>query len=225
MSKPDEVLKEILSRGGRSQKQGHLREIHDLCRKLNAQGHTDFSLKTIGANCEHAGIFKGKILYNKPSEDYRKLIRAWGEVSEALVEVPDPEPPPNQIAWLEKIPDRAIRALVQKLISDARRYKIENDFLRSKTSVLIDRRPRGSDPRWVETPVLDLTDSEQAAIENVISPDFLPHLGWEEGSHGEIIAESGRLLFDTGFLWALRKVIDYRKEWAKNFERPSSNAT
>jgi len=52
-----------------------------------------------------------------------------------------------------------------------------------------------------------MTDSERKALRKAVSSDFLDEQGLREGSHGEILTECGRPLFDVGFARAIRTVL------------------
>lgn len=52
-----------------------------------------------------------------------------------------------------------------------------------------------------------LTPSEREALEKAVSPDYLEDRGLKEGSHGEIVNERGRTIFEVGFAWAIRRVL------------------
>ncbi|MFM5793135.1 gamma-mobile-trio protein GmtX [Aeromonas caviae] len=44
-------------------------------------------------------------------------------------------------------------------------------------------------------------------LEKAVSPDYLEDRGLKEGSHGEIVNERGRTIFEVGFAWAIRRVL------------------
>jgi len=81
--------------------------------------------------------------------------------------------------------------------------------------VTVDRRPLGATvvshpsaaPMAVLTITSQLTPSEREALQKAISPQFLEDQGWREGSHGEILNDKGRPLFEVGYTRAIRKVL------------------
>jgi hypothetical protein len=52
-----------------------------------------------------------------------------------------------------------------------------------------------------------LTPSEREALQKAVSASYLEERGLKEGSHGEIVNERGRTVFEVGFARALRKVL------------------
>jgi hypothetical protein len=52
-----------------------------------------------------------------------------------------------------------------------------------------------------------LTPSSREAFQKAISPDDLEGRGLREGSHGEILNERSRVIFDVGFCTGIRKVL------------------
>ena len=77
---PDEVLKAILDKGNRRDKEEKLRKIHELCSleySRHSQGARDLSIANMARVAESHGLFKARTIYNKQSEDYAALIKAW----------------------------------------------------------------------------------------------------------------------------------------------------
>jgi hypothetical protein len=62
-------------------------------------------------------------------------------------------------------------------------------------------------PTFVLAKDAQLTRSERDALRKAISPKSLNDEGWREGSHGEILNDTDRTLFDVGFASAIRKVL------------------
>lgn len=210
---PDAVLESLLAKGGRSQRLGNLRKMHDLCRKQHEQGSRDFSLPTIGRLAEAEGIMKGRALYNTQSTDYRALLGAWA----AYAGPPAPKSPkvPASHAYLMRIEDPAIRAIMQATIAERDKLKAQLNMLKSHTQLTIDRRPVGevaSPSAGAQTVIMasaavQLTPTEREALESAISVGYLAERGLREGTHGEIVNERGRTIFDVGFARAIRKVL------------------
>ncbi|KVE76383.1 gamma-mobile-trio protein GmtX [Burkholderia vietnamiensis] len=210
---PDVVLGTLLAKGSRSQRRAKLTAMHDICRKHHDSGFRDFSLPTIGRLAETQGILKGRVLYNAQSADYRVLIGAWA----ALVGE-SPEPPSKPLAsheYLMRINDPAIRSIMQAAIAERDKLKAEINLLKANTQVIVDRRPVGVRVAGAPTspPVMlfgnteQLTPSEREALRKAISAKHLEEQGWREGTHGEIVNERGRTVFDIGFTRAIRKIL------------------
>ncbi len=211
---PDALLASLLAKGARSQRQGNLAKLHEICRLQHENGSRVFSIPSIGRLCEAQGILKGRALYNAASADYRILIEAW-----AAYVGPSVPPPRKTLAsheYLMRIDDPAIRSIMQSVIAERDRLKAQLNVLKAHTQVTIDRRPRGASV--VSYPSAEqiarvsmtaqLTPSERDSLRKAASPQFLEEQGWREGSHGEILNDRGRTLFEVGFTRAIRKVLD-----------------
>lgn len=146
---PDEVLKAILDKGNRRDKEEKLRKIHELCSleySRHSQGARDLSIANMARVAESHGLFKARTIYNKQSEDYAALIKAWEAYN-------GPKPskavkaqlaPADKHAFLKKIEDPAVRSLCQMAIIERDKIRAELNMLKSVTVVPIDMRPLGS---------------------------------------------------------------------------------
>ena len=210
---PDEVLASLLDKGGRSNRRANLAKMHELCRKQHAAGSRDFSLPSIGRLAEAEGIMKGRALYNAPSADYRALIEAW-----AAYAGPATPKPPKTLAshdYLMRIEDPAIRSIMQAIITERDKLKAQLNVLKAHTQVTVDRRPLGAtvsaapgvQPVAVLAMSAQLTSSEREALQKAVSASYLEERGLKEGTHGEIVNERGRTMFEVGFARALRKML------------------
>jgi hypothetical protein len=74
---PEVVLRKILAKGGRSDKQKNLRALHSICKKRHALGTLDFKFSTIGEICEQEGLLNRNSLKHPEYIDHRNLILAW----------------------------------------------------------------------------------------------------------------------------------------------------
>lgn len=210
---PDVVLASLLDKGGRSNRRANLAKMHELCRLQHAAGSRDFSLPAIGRLAEAEGIMKGRALYNAQSADYKALIEAW-----AAYAGPAAPKPPKTLAshdYLMRIEDPAIRSIMQAIIAERDKLKAQLNVLKANTQVTVDRRPMGatiSAAPGAQTVAVyalsaQLTPSEREALQKAVSADYLEERGLQEGSHGEIVNERGRTVFEVGFARAIRKVL------------------
>ncbi len=210
---PDGVLVSLLDKGGRSNRRANLAKMHELCRQQHAAGSRDFSLPSIGRLAEAEGILKGRALYNAPSADYRTLIEAWA----AYAGPAEPKPPKTLAShdYLMRIEDPAIRSIMQAIIAERDKLKAQLNVLKAHTQVTVDRRPLGTAisavPGTPSVAVLamsaQLTPSEREALQKAVLASYLEERGLKEGSHGEIINERGRTVFEVGFARAVRKIL------------------
>ena len=209
---PDAVLESLLAKAERSNRRNNLTKMHELCRKQHEAGSRDFSVSTIGRLAEADGIMKGRALYNAQSADYKALIEAWA----AYAGPPAPKPTKRLAShdYLMRIEDPAIRSIMQAIIAERDKLKAQLHTLKAHTQVNVDRRPLGATvtsatgaPVAVVELSAQLTPSEREALEKAVSPDYLEDRGLKEGSHGEIVNERGRTIFEVGFAWAIRRVL------------------
>lgn len=211
---PDTVLESLLAKGGRAHRRTNLAKIHDICRKLHATGSRNFTLSTIGRLVEAEGIIKGRTLYNFQSGDYRLLIEAWSTYAGPLEPVPAKTLASNE--YLLRISDPAIRSIMQAIITERDKLKAQINIVKANARIIIDRRPLSTtiSPYQEEKPVsvsalsVQLTPSEREALQKAVSAAYLEERGLREGSHGEIVNEYGRTIFEVGFARAIRKILE-----------------
>lgn len=209
---PDAVLESLLAKAERSNRRSNLTRMHELCRKQHAAGARDFSVSAIGRLAETEGIMKGRALYNAQSADYKALIEAWA----AYAGPPIPKSTKMLAShdYLTRIENPAIRSIMQAIVAERDKLKSQLNTLKAHTQVTVDRRPLGatvSSAHGVSVAVVEqsarLTPSEREALQKAVDPAYLEERGLKEGSHGEILTEKGRTMFDVGFARAIRKVL------------------
>lgn len=211
---PSAVLSSLQAKGGRSQKQRNLSSIHEVCRKYHEEGGRDFSVSMIGKLCESAGVIKGRALYNAPSADYRALIEAWAAYSGGSIMRPIEALASHE--YLLRIEDPAIRSIMQSTIMERDKLKAQLNVLKAHTQITVDRRPfnsnRERDQGDLQVTSLSrpsfLTESERDALKKAICKRYLEEQGWVEGSHGEVVNDRGRTIFEIGFTHAIRKMLE-----------------
>lgn len=210
---PNATLEALLAKGGRSNRRANLTKMHELCRKQHETGLREFSLPSIGRLAEAEGIMKGRVLYNAQSADYRMLIESWAVYSGP----PTPKPQKTLAShqYLMRIDDPAIRSIMQTIIAERDRLRAQLNVLKANAQVTVDRRPlgpkvafgSGSQSVTVLALSAQLTPSEREALKKAVSAEYLEERGLREGSHGEIVNERGRPIFEVGFARAIRKVL------------------
>ena len=210
---PEAILEVLLAKGKRSNRQANLKKMNALCQRQYEAGSRDFSLSTIGRLVESEGIMKGRTLYNVQSSDYKYLIEAWASYAGP----PMPKPPKVLASheYLLRIEDPAIRSIMQAIIAERDKLKAQVNTLKAHTQLTIDRRPQvnpvssssSTQPLTILAMVEQLTPSEREALHKAVSQDYLGERGLTEGSHGEILNERGRTIFEVGFTRAIRKVL------------------
>lgn len=212
---PDAVFQTLLDAGGHTTKLKNLRLVHEGCRRQHERNSRDFSLRTIGKYTEEHGGLSWRSIYNTAA--YVKLIEAW----EGYAGPSDPTPrihkkPPVAEAFLARIEDPAIRSIMEGVIIERNKLRGENNLLRTLPRGVIDKRPLGATIAYTEESKsvavvhvgATLTASERNALTKSIDKEFLTDNGWVEGSHGEILNDRGRTIFEVGYTSAIRKVLD-----------------
>ena len=209
---PDAVLESLLAKAERSNRRNNLTKMHELCRKQHEAGSRDYSVPAIGRLAEAEGIMKGRALYNAQSADYKALIEAWA----AYAGPPAPKPTKTLAShdYLMRIEDPAIRSIMQAIVAERDKLKAQLNTLKTHIHVTVDRRPLGatiSSAAGVPVAVVELaaqlTPTEREALQKAVSAGYLDERGLKEGSHGEIVNERGRTMFEVGFARAIRKVL------------------
>ncbi|MCE0980805.1 alpha/beta hydrolase [Pseudomonas monteilii] len=210
---PDAVLEALLAKGGRSNRRANLAKMQELCRRQYESSSRDFSIPAIGRLAEADNIIKGRALYNAQSADYRSLIEAWAAY--AGPPIPKPSKTLASHEYLMRIEDPAIRSVMQTIIAERDKLKAQLNVLKATSQVTVDRRPLGAalvtapgtKPIAVLSLSAQLTESELESLRKAISSEYLEERGLLEGSHGEIVNERGRVIFEVGFARAIRKVL------------------
>lgn len=215
---PDEVLSSLLAKGCRRDKVDKLRKLHELCSlesSRNSRESRDLSLSSMARMAEEKGLFKARTIYNKQSEDYQTLIKAWETFDgpKNATTSRKPAEPSDKYAFLKKIDDPAIRSLCHMAIIERDKLRAEINLLKSKTEVIIDMRPLGADVAKGATNVAiidvpaQLTDSERNALTAAIDSETLARRKWRLGETGEILDELDRFIFLPGFATAIAKFL------------------
>lgn len=215
---PDEVLMAILAKGNRRDKEEKLRKLHQLCSdeySRHSQEARDLSIANMARAAESHGLFKSRTIYNKQSEDYVALIRAWEAYNgpKASKVIKKQLLPVEKYAFLKKIDDPAIRSLCHMALIERDKIRVELNMLKSITVVPIDMRPLGADIAKgsinvaIIEPAAQLTDSERKALIAAIDPKNLARRKWRLGDTGEVLDERGRFIFNPGFATAIMKIL------------------
>ena len=111
--------------------------------------------------------------------------------------------------FLSKIEDPAIRCVVESIIAERNDLKSENNILKSRTRIYIDRRPSSS--HQAGQSVLEIlpafTPSEKDALLDAINPTTLKRKGLKIGPRGEILDQKGKQIHLVSFEGAIKKAL------------------
>lgn len=206
---PNEVHDALAAKGGRNKRIQNLSRIHETCHRHFKNGNKNFSVSVVGKLLEAEGIIKSRALYNAASADYKILLNAWQEYAGShILESSTPN-----LSFIKRIEDPAIRQIIQSIISERDQLKSQLNTLKNNSSISIDYRPQKTEninsPNVVTvfSPLEQLTDIEIESLKKSICKDYLAYHGMIEGTHGEILNNKGRIVFDVGFARAIRKLI------------------
>lgn len=212
---PDEVLKALLEKGHRSDKESKLCKLHELClaeyNRYN-QGSRDLSIANMARIAESHKLFKQKTIWNAQSADYVTLIKAWDAYN---------GPKPSQVvkrqnkhsdkyAFLESIQDPAVRSICQIALGERDKLRAELNMLKAATVWPIDMRPREKGTANCSVNEAEkLTDSERNALTHAIDARTLGGRNWHATDTGAVIDERGRPVYDPGYITGISKVLGF----------------
>lgn len=215
---PDLVLQSLLDKGIRRDKEEKLRRLHELCSLEYARhspGARNLSLANMSRIAESLGLFKARTIYNKQSEDYATLIKAWETYNGPPVAKPakNAKEKTEKYDFLSKIDDLAVRNLCLLGLIQRDKLKVELDLVKSATQITVDMRPLGAEiakgtknVAVIET-AAQITDSERTALLAALDSHALAQRKWTIGDTGEVADERGRFIFQPGFATAIQKVL------------------
>lgn len=215
---PDEVLEALLAKGCRRDKEEKLRKLHELCAvefQRHSQGARDLSLANMSRIAECHGLFKARTIYNRQSEDYAYLIKAWEMHNgpKKAKQLKEETVASEKYAFLKKIEDPAIRGMCHMAIIERDKLRAELNLVKSQTGIVVDMRPLGAEISKGTTnvaviePAAQLTDSERNALNLSIDQIVLAQRKWRLGETGEILDERDRFVFHPGFATGIAKIL------------------
>ncbi|MFO1397878.1 MAG: gamma-mobile-trio protein GmtX [Burkholderiales bacterium] len=215
---PDVVLQELLKRGNRSDKEAKLRKLNELCSteyNRHNKGARDLSVANISRVAESHGLFKARTIYNKQSQDYAALIKAWEAYNgpKDSKRAKDRAASSDKLSFLLTIEDAAVRSLCQIAFSERDKLRAELNMLKSRTEVVVDMRPLGAGVAEGKSSVAvvelaaRLTDSERKSLVAAIDVNTLAKRKWRLGKSGEVLDERDRFIFNPGFATGISKIL------------------
>jgi hypothetical protein len=219
---PDDFLNAILAKGLRRDKEEKLRKLHDICQTeySRKEGMRDLSIANMARIAETHGLFLWRTIYNKASEDYASLIKAWDEYNgpKTKPSAKDDRKQRNKYDWLDAITNDVARNLAQAALVERDKLRVELNLLKSQTVLTIDMRPLGAQiPRGTTNVAVieasaQLTDSEQKALRAAIDPKMLAQRKWRIGETGEVLDERDRFVFNPGFATGIQKTLGVNRD-------------
>lgn len=194
-------------------KEKTLRLIYQICEEQNERGSRDFSVTTIGHLSAERNGPSAAAIRNKTGEDYRALMKAFAE-SVGGKSRKGGEPRPDKTdEILEGIVDPVLRTRIGLMLAEIeslRAQLLATRHLANTTSTIrlesISAPPATAKESSTSQPD-DLSAMELRALQSAISDRTLTHWGWSADAEGRVLNDTGQVVFQAGFLAAIRKVI------------------
>lgn len=212
---PDEMLRSLIAKGYRSDKQKRLEKLHELCRAEyngHSQGARDLSVANIARIAQSHKLLNRKSLYNAQSKDYVALINAWATYNgpkQALVSK-RAKPPEEKYSILDQIMDPAVRSYCLIALAERDNLRNELNMLKATTVWTVDIRTK--DKRSLLSPdlapELALTETEERALKLALDAKKLAARNWRETAGGGIVDERGKPIFEPGFTFGIRRILE-----------------
>ena len=221
MSVDINLILENLKFGKSQRTQDSLKKLNTLLEtRFNAK-EKDYSIATIGRVSRAEGGIGEVSIRNKTGEHFRLLIDAWATKANTNMKKP-PVPHsrkneiPTDMELLIRLNDPVMRAVVGQIIAERKKLKAENRVLKQNTEVIVDMRPNqniGAEQAHQGIQVLSILDnlllpSDIEALKDAIDENKMAQLGWTVSKYGAVKDEYERPLFKTGFVLAIKKILD-----------------
>ncbi|OTG96010.1 hypothetical protein B9T24_09680 [Acinetobacter sp. ANC 4654] len=197
--------------------QRSLDKLNALLEKRFNAGEKDYSIATIGRISQADGGVGDVSIRNRTGQHFKELINAWASKAKTTMKKP-PVPhsrkhdTPSDMDLLKRLDDPAMRAVFGQIITEKNKLKVENRILKQNVEVIVDMRPnyvKGIEQAVEVVPALRgiLLNSEIEALENAINEGNMANRGWLVTRLGAVKDENGHLLFKTGFVSAIQKIL------------------
>lgn len=221
MSVDINLILENLKFGKSQRTQDSLDKLHTLLEaRFNAK-EKDYSIATIGRLSKADGGIGEVSIRNKTGEHFRLLIEAWAtKANTGMKKPPVPHCRKNEIPTdtelLLRLKDPVMRVVFGQIIAEKKKLKAENRILKQNTEVIVDMRPNqtvGAEQAHQGVQVLStlnslLLPSDIEALKDAIDENKMAQLGWTVSKYGAVKDEYERPLFKTGFVLAIKKILD-----------------
>lgn len=212
---PDSLFESLSSKLG-TRKQRSLQLIHQIYAEQQERNSHDFSIATIGKLSKARGGPSEQAIRNKNGDEYRQLIASWQCANNHKKLGRTPVEQPQDV--LKLINEPSVRAEVGLMLAELKQLRGEVRLLKSlhKDTIIIDKsiHLRGNSNSKVELlPAIPLSSAELHALESVISLATFENNGWREDPKDYSVRnQHGRKIFETGFVSAIKTVLDHTKK-------------
>lgn len=175
-----------------------LQVIYEVCSEQKKRGLSDFSFSTIARLGQGRGVPKAQSIRNKTGEPYRALIKCFEDNL-------DKKNPKNQIYkgkldWIEEIKDVRLKVLAGHQAAQlAQANRTIKEFTPPEMVINI------NGGLAIQTESFD--SLERAALEYLMTDDFIEKWQFKKGIHGDILNEQGERVFKIATLDAIEKAL------------------
>lgn len=213
MTKAVQELLEDMCRVASPRKEKTLRLIYQICEEQDQRGSRDFSVTTVGrVSAERGGPSAGAIR-NKTGEEYRALMKAFADSVGGKSRKGGERRPDKADEILEGIVDPVLRTRIGLMLAEIeslRAQLLATRHLANTTSTIrlesVSPAPVAANEGGVAQ-ADDLSAMELRALKSAISDRTISHWGWSTDDEGRVLSDTGQVVFQAGFLAAIRKVI------------------
>lgn len=207
---PNQLFESLLAAASHPVKKRNLSAVQSICERQHKTGSGVFTVAEIGRLLSAEGVMGAKSLLNPTSQDYRTLIEAWASFARPAKRATEAHDVSGD--WLMRIPDPAIRTLVQATLAEVSKLRGEVAVLRKHQQPVtlyrgIAKPDAGEAAVVVVSPAERLTDGEREAVSHAVDPGYLAKHDLVIGKRGEIATASGRVVFDPGFAGGIKKLL------------------
>jgi len=196
---PDELLIE-LKKDATGRMITTLQNIYDVCVEQRNRGLSDFSFSTIARLGEGRGVPKAQSIRNKTGESYQALIKCFDE--NTTVQQSEKKHYKNKTNWIDEIDNVRLKILAgQQAAELAQAKRTIKEFTPPDMVINI------NDGFAVAEEPLD--NLERAALEYLLSEEFIEKWKLKKGIHGDLLDTEGERVFKIATLDALQKALKY----------------
>lgn len=203
-----QLLLDALCKDADPRKANSLRLIYSICQEQRDRGSADYSIATIGRLSADRGGPAAGAIRNKTGETYRALIKSFAETSGSRKRAAAGARNEQVDLILEGVTDPVIRARISLMMAElkaTRAQLLAARQLANRTAVIDLASPESA--QRTQPAGIYLTPLEARALENAISGETMLHWGWKADDSGRVVTDTGRTVFDAGFVTAILKAL------------------
>jgi hypothetical protein len=185
-----------------------LRLVYEICQEQESRGSSDYSIAIVGKLSAQRGGPGAPAMRNKTGEKYRALIAAFAEHMGGRKKKVSAPKSTAADELLEGISDPVLRTRINLLVADlesTRAQLLAARHIAAQSAVLV--LGDGSPPEANSGGTTELTSQEKKALAMSVSAKTMDHWGWTIDKSGRVLTDRGQVVFSTGFVSAIRKIL------------------